>query len=285
MKLSRYTVSVGAQKPFTVCHMSDNHICRADGRDDERKRALAARRANEFTGGYPRQQEETAEELLREVRARGIPLLHTGDLIDFVSHANLDYARECLAGIDVLMAAGNHEFSQYVGEAWEDEAYKAQSLARVTAALPAGSLFGVRILEGVKFVTLDNNYYYVTPGQLARLRAELSDGMPAVLAVHNPLFCEDLYRQITEVCGREQPPFLCGCPEERLRHLEERRYSQQKPDETTRAFLAYCESCPNLRAVFAGHLHRGYASVLDSGIPQYVAGAAYRGEMNEYTFI
>jgi len=286
MKIRKIRLHVGAEKPFTLFHMSDNHICLADSRDNERKNTLAVSRNEAFTrNSPPDRQTKNTEELLDYVKAAGAPLLHTGDFIDFTSEANFDYARRTLAGVDVLMAVGNHEFSQYVGEAWEDEAYKAETMANVLAAFPDGILFGVRVICGVKIITLDNNYYYVTPELLDRLKTELSDGIPAILAMHNPLFSEDLYSQVTAGKKPEDPPYLVGCPEERLRSLSEHRYNQQKPDAVTTEFLHFCESCPNLRAVLAGHLHKFYESNLDSGIPQIVCTASCVGEMIEYEIL
>lgn len=285
MTVNEYTIPVGAENPFTAYHMSDNHICLADDRDDERKQILAKNRTIDFAGRAGDRLQNICSEMLETVRAAKAPLIHTGDMIDFVSYANLDYARDKLSGLDVIMAAGNHEFSLYVGEAFEDEAYKAQSKDRVLSALPEGSLFGVRVIEGVKFITIDNVYYYVLPEHLAMLQKELADSMPAVLVAHTPLYSSDTYRQVTEKHRVGEPPYLCGCPEPYLRNLEEMRYRQQVPDETTKAFLRVCETAPNLKAVLAGHLHFGVVSRLDSGIPQYAVEPGYNGSMNKYTFV
>ena len=51
--------------------------------------------------------------------------------VDVVEQLAIDRAKEFCETVDVFMAAGNHEFSLYVGEAWEDEAYRNQSLALV----------------------------------------------------------------------------------------------------------------------------------------------------------
>lgn len=283
--INHYTIPVGAKKEFSVYHMSDNHICLADERDNERKNLLAKERANAFTNGHPELLEEMLICMLEEVRRQKLPLIHTGDLIDFTSCANFDYARQCIEGLDVIMAVGNHEFSQYVGEAFEDEAYKEQSIKDVLASLPDGCMFGSRVIEGVKFITLDNCYYYITPPQLEYFREVLSDGLPVVLVMHTPLYSSDLYRQIVAAKGVEEPPYLCGCPQQYLRHLSEARYRQQAPDETTLQFLGLCKSAPNLKAVLAGHLHATYVSSLDSGIPQYVVEGGFNGVMNKYIFV
>ena len=82
------TISVGAEKPFSLLHMSDTHLTLADERDDERKRTLAANRS----GFFPEALEtmEAGEKLARE---KQLTIVHSGDLIDFVSSANLDEAR------------------------------------------------------------------------------------------------------------------------------------------------------------------------------------------------
>lgn len=283
--VKEYTIPVGAKKEFSVYHMSDNHICLADERDDERKRRLAAGRVSAFSDISGEHIQKIYEAMLEEVRTQNIPLVHTGDLIDFVSKANLEYAKKTLEGMDVIMAVGNHEFSQYVGEAFEDEGYKAQSKEEVLAAMPEGSWFGVRVIEGVKFITLDNVYYYVTPWQSEQFKKELSDGMPAVLVVHTPLYSKDMYEQVIEATGIDTPPYLMGCPEPLLRHLDGHRFRQQVPDGTTIDFLEFCEQAPNLRAILSGHFHRSYVSKLDSGIPQYVVDGGFHAVMNKYTFV
>ena len=285
MKIRKITLEAGASAPFTLFHMSDNHISLADGRDNERKQNLAKRRADAFTAGRPHRLQERTEELLAYVRESGHPMVHTGDMIDFTSEANFDYARRAFDGIDVMMAAGNHEFSQYVGEAWEDEAYKAQSMAAVVGTFSDRILFGERIINGVKIITLDNNYYYITPLLFDKLKAALADGMPAVLAMHTPLYSADMYEQVMAGKAPDAPPYLFACPEEKLRALEAKRNRQQIPDALSTEFLHFCENCPNLKAVLAGHLHEFFASRLDSGIPQYIAGGACGGEMIEYTVL
>ncbi len=285
MNLTKITIPVGASAPFTMLHMSDNHLCLADERDNQRKNDLARGRAHSFTGGQPELLLTRLTELLTYAKTAGLTILHTGDMIDFVSSANLDYTKKVFSDVDVFAAAGNHEFSQYVGEAWEDEPYKAQSFEAVKAAFPGDFWFQTRMVNGIKFIAVDNNYYYVTPEQLALFEKETADGVPFVLLLHNPLYSEDTYAQVTTGKKPSDPPYLFGCPEPLLRTLDDHRYRQQKPDESTVAFLSLCNSLPHLRAVLAGHLHKYFASRLDSGVPQYVAGAGYAGDANLYEFI
>ena len=51
---------------------------------------------------------EQAVEAVKYAKAHGLTIVHTGDLIDFVSEANLDAAKKFTAENDVFFAAGNH---------------------------------------------------------------------------------------------------------------------------------------------------------------------------------
>ncbi len=284
MKIIDAELNVGAAEPFTLYHISDSHLCLADGRDNERKNKLAASRADDFTGKRPHLLTQYTEEQFAFVRESGSTLIYTGDFCDFVSEANLDYAKKMFSGTDAFVCAGNHEYSQYVGEAWEDEAYKAMSFERVKAAFPNNDIwYDERMIGGVRFVALDNNYYYVLPEQLERFRRALSDGVPTVLCVHNPLYSENTWEVVMTGKSPDEPPYLCGCPDGLLLNLSEHRRKQQTTDDLTREFVDLCESSPNLRAILAGHLHRFAACRMNSGIPQYVCPGGFRNEIVRYT--
>ena len=122
------SIEIGLPAPIRVLHASDTHLTHADARDGQRKVDLAASRLR----GFPDADARLAE-LGRLSHQLGLPIMHTGDLIDFVSLANLEAAKAFADSHDIFMATGNHEFSLYVGEAWEDADYRNQSLAAVQA--------------------------------------------------------------------------------------------------------------------------------------------------------
>lgn len=284
MNIIEYTLDVGVEAPFSVIHMSDNHICLADERDDDRKNQLCEKRRNHFTDGCPERQEQINDEMFSYVRESGLPLIHTGDFIDFVSHKALDCAKEYFSEIETVFSAGNHEFSLYVGEAWEDEDYKKQSFEKVQNAFSDGIEYGVRRINGLKFITIDDGYYYILPEHIEQFKTEISDGEPFVLVLHNPLYSENLYKQVMENQQPDEPPYLTGCPEKLLTKLSEHRFKQQRADETTLEFLKICNECENLKAVLSGHLHKGFVSELDSGVPQLVADGAFHDIMYKINF-
>ena len=147
MTITKTRIEIGLEKPFRALHMSDNHIALADARDDERKNRLAEKRTEAFNHGKEGNvaMEEYALQL-DYARKNGLPVLYTGDLCDFVSYKNLDCARDTLKDIDYFMAVGNHEFSLYVGEAFEDLPYKMKSFDLVQSHFRNDLHFDSRVM-------------------------------------------------------------------------------------------------------------------------------------------
>lgn len=134
MKLLPTEIRIGVKNPIKLIHAGDTHLTLADERDDERKRNLAEKRRRYFPN-----HERMVAELEQYAKETGYPILHTGDLIDFVSVANLERVKKFTSACEVFAAAGNHEFSLYVGEAREDAAYRNQ--AWIKFRLPSKMIF------------------------------------------------------------------------------------------------------------------------------------------------
>lgn len=269
MKVMEHAFCVGAEAPFEVLHISDTHLTEADGREQDggRKLELAEKRAAVFPDA--RENLREAADLARSI---GAPMLHTGDLIDFVSEANLDAATRFISENDCFFAAGNHEFSLYVGEAKEDAAYRERSLARVQACFANDIRFSSRVMHGVNFVALDNSYYRVEPWQLRALKGEAEKGLPIVLMVHTPLYSPDAYEKVLALYHNRPPVCLMSVPEEFLGCYSPYRYEQQKEDAATHEAYAYILGEPAIRLVLAGHLHEDAETMLTDRLPQIVTG-------------
>lgn len=257
-------INAGASSPFRLLHITDTHLTLADERNDQRKIDLAKGRSVHFP---------YAESILIEAsqmsKKGNMPIVHTGDLIDFVSEANLDRAKEFIDSNDVFFIAGNHEFSLYVGEAFEDKAYRDQSLAHVQESFKDDIRFNVRKINGVKLIGIDNSYYRFEKEQLDALKREIEEDLPIILLMHNPLHEPELYEEImkTNTCA-----YLTTTPEELMQGYPKDRYIQQKPDDVTIETTRCIESCPLIRAIITGHLHRDFDGMVAERIPQYVTG-------------
>ena len=281
MLITKTRIQVGADSPFRALHMTDNHIALADARDGERKMRLAESRSEAF-GGADRL---TAlfQKQLSYAKENRLPILHTGDICDFVSYKNLEFVSDALRDTDFFMAAGNHEFSLYVGEAFEDTAYKMQSYDLVQSYFGMNLLFDSRVIHGVNFVAVDNSYYRFDSSQLEKLRAETEKGLPIVLMLHCPLHTDTIYDFMIK--SGKPCAYLTGTPESYMKNYSEHRLLQQRPDQATLSFMDFVYSSKEIRAVLAGHLHENAESPLPSGIMQYVTGGGFAALAREIEFI
>ena len=281
MNLIRSTVRIGLDRPVKLLHVTDTHLALCDERDDERKHELARRRMDQTT----------VLNFLDEQIAYGEKncdlVVHTGDLIDFVSYANVDKAREILKNDRIFFIAGNHEYSQYVGEAWEDNAYRMNSYMQIDRMGGFGvpMLFSSRVVGGVNIVGIDNSYYLFEDWHLERLKAEVQKGYPVILSFHDPLFEQSLYDYHFAYAPHEPCTYLVGCDEEHLARYSEFRAVQQRPDAATLRFVEYVKGEPAIKAVLTGHLHFSFESMLTPTLPQFVTGGGYDGEAREITIL
>ncbi len=277
MELIRSTVRIGLEKPVKLLHVTDSHIALADERDDERKHALANRLGSPDKEKYLREHIAYAEKNCDL-------LVHTGDLMDFVSHANVEMAREVLKNEKIFFIAGNHDYSQYVGEAWEDNAYRMNSYMQMGYGLGVPMFFNSRVVGGVNIVGIDNSYYLFEDWHLWRLKKEVEKGLPVILAFHDPLFEQSLYDDHMKRMPTE-PTYLVGCDEEHLLPYNEFRAVQQRPDAPTLRMIEYIKSEPAIKAILTGHLHFNFESNLTDTLPQFVTGGAYDGVAREVTLL
>lgn len=282
IKLRTIEIEAGAEKPFSVLHCSDSHLAYADEQDDSRKQKLANRRIKIF-----RNPEAMVRAHLQYAKERSLTIVHTGDMIDFVSSANLNKAKDIFGQGDWIVCAGNHEYSLYVGEAKEDAAYRAQSYDKVQAVYPNDLTFHSHIVNGVNFVTLDNGYYRFSKEQFAKMKAEVKRGLPIIMVCHNPLYTPDLCDYSLRA-SKGKAGHVVGAPheitdtyahKERPKGEEWRNRSvQQRADKTTLRFCKWLKKQEALKAILAGHCHFYYKTQFSPTATQYIVGAGYKGE-------
>ena len=277
MELIQSALEIGLEKPLKILHVTDSHLAFADERDNERKHALAKRFSSQ-------ERERFFGEHLAYAKEQCDLLVHTGDLIDFTSQANFDFARKVLSEEKVFFAAGNHEFSQYVGEAYEDRAYKMNSFREMQPGLGAPLFFNSRVLGGVNFVAIDNSYHQFEPWQLTRLKKEIAKGLPIVLCLHVPLFEQSLYERHIERSGKGSSCYLAGCDEDHLPD-DEWRAIEIRPRGVTLETVDFIKSQPLIKAVLAGHVHFSFESALAPGMTQFVTGGGYEGIARKLTIL
>lgn len=266
---------IGLKAPVKLLHVTDTHIAFADPQHPSDRQAL-------FDGEQEGQTASYFEQALDYAREHQLTILHTGDLIDFLSQRSFDYIDEKLANVDYIYAAGNHDYCHFVGEAKEDEFYKWEQMKLSAPHFRSNLWFDSRIIGGLNIVTLDDSYYHISQGQIEMLRAEAARGLPILLCMHNPLFTQAYadekirHSSITEL-------FTVGTPREYLYRCNDHRFLQQVADETTLRAIDYIQNEPAIKAIVAGHIHQNFESTLDNGIPQICTHGTFAGYVRELT--
>ena len=262
LNIIRNTLNIGLGKTVRILHASDTHLPLADDRDEPRKVELGIARTRAFP-----QASQWLQEMSRASREMGLPILHTGDIIDFVSVANLEAVKSFTEENDLFMAAGNHEFALYLGEALEDAAYRNQSLPRVQACFTNDIRMDSRIIDGLNFVALDNGYYKFDAEQLAFLKEQAALGLPIILMIHTPLYEPAFYKDAMERFS--DSAYLVGVPDElRANYASDGLRDYQAADAITRETIDYIAGEPLVKAILTGHMHYDYDSVFADRIPQ-----------------
>ena len=282
MEMIHTSIEAGLSQPVKVLHISDSHYCLADERDGQRKIDLAAVRIKYDFGGSHEAIENHITEQLDYGKKNCDLIVHTGDIIDFRSIPNLEVMKRKLTDANAFYAVGSHEFSLYIGEAEEDTAYKMQSWQMIENASPNKLDFAVRIVKGVRFISMDNSYYRFTPAQITVLEKELQTVMPTILCMHTPLHQEELFYETATKRNRKHS-YLVGTPDKYRLHYPPEQIERQKADAVTWEMLELINSSKQIKGVLAGHLHNFFRHRLPGGAWQICAGAGFRNEAVELT--
>lgn len=282
-------LNVGATKPFKALHISDTHFTRVGEGETMRKVNVATARQRIFPWA-----EHYFDMQMDYAREHNLMILHTGDLNDLITEANLKHVALQTKVGDWICAPGNHDFSQFVGEAWEDEAYKAQSYDKVNAVFPNELTFDSRVINGVNFVSLMNGYYYVTEYQAERMKEEVKRGLPIVLLCHVPFYTPKHCEQILKG-NKNYASYMAGTPREITSSFRPnpnvpkdhwRQCSiQQHASDTTLEFLSWLKKQPELKAILCGHVHHFFEEQFSPTAVQYAVGAGYMGAAYEIEFV
>ena len=243
LSIGYHHIDAGAEKPFTILHISDTHLTAAYPHEEERVRAFMERRSKTFGG----RQEEALRDSLDWAKQHVDYVIHTGDLIDALSEANLDLAHKYygIGGKAMTGALGNHEFFCGQPKKEENEAGKQAVRARLAAAYPFDNALSSTIVRGVNFVTLDNVYGTVTAAQAARFEAETKKGLPIILCMHCPFATPHITRCANRFWRRKN---LKGI-------LDVTHWKPHYRDPVTKEFVAYLKAQRLLKGILAGHLH------------------------------
>lgn len=270
-------IHIGLPEPFSVLHISDTHLTAAYPYENPYKVEFAKKRSQTFGG----RQEEALADSLAWARKNVDCVIHTGDLIDFQTEANLDIVRRTFGEEKALACAmGNHEWQRR--KAGEDirntVEYNELSRNVLESAYPFDISLQSTVVKGVNFVTMNQVYGFVTPPQVERFMAEVKKGLPIVLCMHVPFHTDEIWRadnKYWRAWGRYRSAAL---PDPRG------DYRRQIEDPVTRSFIAYLKSEPLLKGILAGHLHITVQERFSPTAVQYVVGGNFMFHGEEVLF-
>ena len=277
LEILRHRIAVGAREPFKAMHVTDSHLTLCNAREnDPRKVDLAMRRSVPWRSNW-----HYLEAAVQHARAHEELLLHTGDLMDFVSIANLDAAGTLFQEDDWFVCAGNHEYSKYVGEAHEDEKYKRDSYDIVQRAYPNDLTLASRIVNGVNFVALDDVYLYIPEAGVKGFAKEVEKGLPIVVMCHVPLYSPELHEVYWKARGH-----LLGITGVPMDVVADPKTGRKGNGGAAAAdFVRYLRSEKLVKAVLSGHVHRPYTARFSPTAIQYTGGCGAEGVVNELEFV
>ena len=277
--LEKNIIEIGLEKPVKVLHVTDSHVPLCDERDGEPMQSIAARRASMLDEIL-----ENLNEQIAYAEENCDLLVHTGDLFDFITESNIEFAREILKNEKILYIAGNHEYCTgrrtHEDNVYRMNSYQIHGLAR----LGVNMFFTSRVVGGVNFVGIDDAFHTVEAWQLKRLRMEVEKGLPVILFMHAPLFEQKLFERSVEY-WQDGSAYLMGCDEEHLMTYPEYLAVSQRPNEATEQFVEYVNREKRIKAVLAGHVHFNFESALPGGTMQYVTGRGCQGAAREITLL
>ncbi len=264
--VSEAMVTAGASKPFSLLHISDTHLTCALPSDDERLQALSRSRVSAFGGC----QEDALRAAFAWAAGNADFVVHTGDIVDFVSKGNLELVRKWFGGRErFLECPGNHEY----GFGDSTFAQRGVYVERLRRAFPHALGFSSQIVNGVNLVMLDDAFATVTADQVRKFRQEAARGLPIVLCKHVPYYTSERWRQLGAF-GRRL--FGSGIKYgERQALIVEYERRLQHEDPVTRDFIAYLRQEPLLKCVLAGHAHVEMEERFSPTAMQYVVGANF----------
>lgn len=265
MNVIKNEIRIGIEEPFKLLHISDTHLTRTDANDTDERRAFAAERRSCLF----KNTDENVEFIKKYVAETGYQLIQTGDLIDFITPENLRAARDFAKETKMLMVAGNHELHTCPNNIFfEDDfrvdlSHREQTLSDVQRWFDNDIRFWCEERCGVLLVGIDSSDYQIKPHHFEKLKRLSESGKPIILFTHIPLYTEELHKKASHA--------MLAIPTEIVSTFPEYRIFEQTANEETAAAVEFIKSCPQIKAVLAGHLHFDFES-REGAFKQFVTG-------------
>ena len=265
LSLAYAHIAAGATQPFSVLHISDTHLTFANPDEQDGVQKFARQRTELFGG----RQFESLKDSVRWAKMNADYLVHTGDLVDFVSDGNMAAVREAFgpdAG-NVFGSIGNHEY-------WslrEPKPTREECFAACSKTCPYNLHFASQTINGVNFVSLDDSHNDVTQDQVEAFAKEVKKGLPIILLVHVP-FQTPLVAEASRKYWRWSSKFRNEPPK------------QASFGKCGQEFVKYLKSEPLLKGVLSGHRHITVEERFSPTATQYLVAGNFAFAAREVLF-
>ena len=280
LKVTPLEIDLGIGRAFKAFHFSDTHLNFFDAEDfsavDPQKKGHFHKRWCRFPQAL-----QSFYASLEYAAARNLPLLHTGDLVDFVTGGNERVLRRNVAGLDMHYAIGNHEYQCRAPECYTQD--EAGMRTRLQKYFKGDLTVSSRVIGGANFVAFDNARHNLREETIERVKAEFGKGLPVVLMCHIPPEYTLKFRQ-NSIKSHRIIAIGMGADPATFKERPLPKNPADRHDERTKAFYAWLREQKSLKAILCGHTHYEEMDVFSETANVYVAGGNYEGRAYEITF-
>lgn len=259
-------IEIGLKKSVTFLQITDTHLTlAADDVSDERKKLCTDRKTQLFPNSC-----EFLEFAEDYVQNHKLPIIHTGDFIDFITPENLEAAKKFTQRNNVIFVTGNHEITYCKNNTFSEDDYAEDLRKRDETLSYIQSYFSNDIrcfrkeLDEICLLCIDNADYQITPKQMEFFRQTVSIGKPIILFVHIPFYTEELFSFSNK--------WLLAVPEKNMTHYTEYEVFEQLANAETFEAVNEIKNCGAVKCIISGHLHKNYETQNPSDIKQIVTG-------------
>ncbi|MBE6397248.1 MAG: hypothetical protein E7046_09620 [Lentisphaerae bacterium] len=280
LKITHLEIDIGLRHAFKAFHFSDTHLNFFDAVDYAAVTDKKKLHYHKRWGRFP-QALQSFYASVDYAMMRRMPMLHTGDLIDFLNDGNERVLRHNIKGIDLHYAIGNHEYQDRGPEHYTDD--RAEVRRRIRQYMPNDLTVASRVLGGVNFVSFDNAFYNLREETISGVKKEFLKGLPVVLMCHIPPTYTRLFRENSRRSKLKT-----------LRAMGNRTISindiplpgnpADRYDGKTKALYDWLRERKELRAILCGHAHWAQVDDFSDTAKMYVAGGNFEGQANEIVF-
>ena len=281
LKLTKVEIKVGLKKPLKFLHVSDSHIVAWDERSPLQEISYRNRIKVFFRA------KKRWEMALDYSKKNNLPMLNTGDVIDFITDASLDFLRNEVMPNSCVYAVGNHEFSRYCGFRKEKE-HDEETVSMIQSNVNYDISFSSHIVEGINFLSIDNSHYQFSQSQLEKLETEIKRGLPIIALFHIPIYSKKFFKEIyTKASTHKKYPVKCsylvGVPDDKIAICDPKEMKSQIPNEVTKKVVKILSTNPLIKGILCGHVHQNVVDTLPNGAVMTASEGTYHAWAQEIT--